>query len=247
MAPINLPDGTEVSEVILPDGASASAVIGPDGNTVFSTIPDGRVANIDASQLSLSDGDPVNTWPDTIGDFGDLQADASRTPVYDIDGMNGNSTVEMSEDFFTVTTATEITQPFYLFAVYNNDDAGTERFYFLHEDSGNEARMYETESNTVKLNVGGTEITGGTTDSNNHLVVFGAESGTGFIRFDGAEVQTGSIGTGSINGAYQVGNNGFDRYADGSVSQMEWFEGSLTSSEISNEESRIADKWGVTL
>jgi len=40
MAPINLPDGTEVSEVILPDGASASEVIAPDGSTVFAGIPD---------------------------------------------------------------------------------------------------------------------------------------------------------------------------------------------------------------
>jgi len=40
MAPINLPDGTEVSEVILPDGASASEVVAPDGSTVFSAIPD---------------------------------------------------------------------------------------------------------------------------------------------------------------------------------------------------------------
>jgi len=42
MAPINLPDGTEVSEVILPDGASASEVIAPDGSTVFSPGPSGE-------------------------------------------------------------------------------------------------------------------------------------------------------------------------------------------------------------
>jgi len=40
MAPINLPDGTEVSEVILPDGSTASEVIAPDGSTVLSAIPD---------------------------------------------------------------------------------------------------------------------------------------------------------------------------------------------------------------
>jgi len=40
MAPINLPDGSEVSEVILPDGATASEVIAPDGSTVFRGIPD---------------------------------------------------------------------------------------------------------------------------------------------------------------------------------------------------------------
>jgi len=45
--PINLPDGSEVSEVILPDGASASEVIAPDGSTVFSAIPGSGVARFD--------------------------------------------------------------------------------------------------------------------------------------------------------------------------------------------------------
>jgi len=40
MAPINLPDGTEVSEVVLPDGSTASEVVAPDGSTVFGGIAD---------------------------------------------------------------------------------------------------------------------------------------------------------------------------------------------------------------
>jgi hypothetical protein len=40
MAPINLPDGSQVSEIVLPDGSTASEVLAPDGSTVFSAIPD---------------------------------------------------------------------------------------------------------------------------------------------------------------------------------------------------------------
>jgi len=43
MAPINLPDGTEVSEIVLPDGSTASEVLAPDGSTVFGGIPDSVV------------------------------------------------------------------------------------------------------------------------------------------------------------------------------------------------------------
>jgi len=46
MAPINLPDGTEVSKVILPDGSAASEVIAPDGSTVFAGIPDSVVNRV---------------------------------------------------------------------------------------------------------------------------------------------------------------------------------------------------------
>jgi len=51
MAPINLPDGTEVSEVILPDGSTASEVIAPDGRTGFGAIPDSVV-----NRLPLNEG-----------------------------------------------------------------------------------------------------------------------------------------------------------------------------------------------
>jgi hypothetical protein len=40
MAPINLPNGNEVSEIVLPNGNTASEVIAPDGSTVFGAIPD---------------------------------------------------------------------------------------------------------------------------------------------------------------------------------------------------------------
>jgi len=43
MAPINLPDGSQASEIVLPDGSTASEVLAPDGSTVFSTIPDAAV------------------------------------------------------------------------------------------------------------------------------------------------------------------------------------------------------------
>jgi len=43
MAPINLPDGSQVSEIVLPDGSTALEVLAPDGSTVFASIPDSVV------------------------------------------------------------------------------------------------------------------------------------------------------------------------------------------------------------
>jgi len=62
MAPINLPDGSEVSEVILPDGASASEVIAPDGSAVFgNAIPDSAIYRWkfnEGSGSTVNDSDP---------------------------------------------------------------------------------------------------------------------------------------------------------------------------------------------
>jgi hypothetical protein len=70
MAPINLPDGSEVSEVILPDGASASEVIAPDGSAVFSAIPDESIYLQDDwgdNKLQNRDGSGTTTYNGVTG------------------------------------------------------------------------------------------------------------------------------------------------------------------------------------
>jgi hypothetical protein len=54
MAPINTPNGNEVSEIVLPNGNTASEVIAPDGSTVFSAIPDSAIHQWPFSQGSGS-------------------------------------------------------------------------------------------------------------------------------------------------------------------------------------------------
>jgi len=60
MAPINLPDGTEVSEIVLPDGSTASEVIAPDGSTVFSSVSVVSVDDYEDQDLAEYDGDTSN-------------------------------------------------------------------------------------------------------------------------------------------------------------------------------------------
>jgi len=63
MAPINLPDGSQVSEIVLPDGSTASEVLAPDGSTVFSTIPDSVIDNGEEfSDGPYESGDSLTTF-----------------------------------------------------------------------------------------------------------------------------------------------------------------------------------------
>jgi len=64
MAPINLPDGSQVSEIVLPDGSTASEVLAPDGSRVFPAIPDfGLYHRYETKDMSVSDGTDSN-YPD---------------------------------------------------------------------------------------------------------------------------------------------------------------------------------------
>jgi len=66
MAPINTPNGNEVSEIVLPNGNPASEVIAPDGTQVFGAIPDSVVDNFEDA-----DANPRGVYEsnDTISDF----------------------------------------------------------------------------------------------------------------------------------------------------------------------------------
>jgi len=77
--PINLPDGTEVSEVILPDGSTASEVIAPDGSTVVSAIPDTSMFQSPIYQwtgaaIGSSDGTAPVDWPESLAGLSDASA-----------------------------------------------------------------------------------------------------------------------------------------------------------------------------
>jgi len=96
--PINLPDGTEVSEVILPDGSTASEVIAPDGSAVFSAIPDSVVLNVRASDYDSTNNKYVaNIGPDVPDGGGnptkttDTVAGTTGVDVVDYDGTNDYS------------------------------------------------------------------------------------------------------------------------------------------------------------
>jgi len=96
MAPINLPDGTEVSEVILPDGSTASEVIAPDGTTVFGAIPDSVVSREQDDTTNSGQPDAglrfevTNEWPEIGARLSANVANFDTAEIYRISsGSNG--------------------------------------------------------------------------------------------------------------------------------------------------------------
>jgi len=108
MAPINLPDGTEVSEVILPDGATASEVIAPDGSTVFGPIPDSALAQDLVAWYRFEDGDardyassaefPNVTWGDSTAFNGTINGATFQSGAGVTDFENGQNSAAFDFD-----------------------------------------------------------------------------------------------------------------------------------------------------
>jgi len=97
MAPINLPGGSKVSEVILPDGTTASEVIAPDGSTVFSAIPDSGISHWNFEE-SLNDVWENSTVFNGNG-IGDIQYSTdSRVENYSLSLNGTDSYVSLGDD-----------------------------------------------------------------------------------------------------------------------------------------------------
>jgi len=139
MAPINLPDGTEVSEVILPDGATASEVLAPDGSTVFDAIPDTQIHYHNPDNFTTSN------WPDEVGDS-DIATISGLSFDSSAFGDNGGVVAEASNDDYGLSdtmgnfgqnrdTDWAVSIPF------NTTD--TSGMFISHDESGTAARTLE--------------------------------------------------------------------------------------------------------
>jgi len=95
MAPINLPDGTEVSEIVLPDGSTASKVLAPDGSTVFSAIPDSVITRIDGTSITTS------TTPNQVGDV--VDGNSFDINAGSIGSLGGRSDMLITDDNTSTT------------------------------------------------------------------------------------------------------------------------------------------------
>ena len=83
MAPINLPDGSQVSEIVLPDGSTASEVLAPDGSTVFGGIADGAADSFESYSVGKT------------GSFGKYsQTESGATPyITDTKAIDGSQSL----------------------------------------------------------------------------------------------------------------------------------------------------------
>jgi len=206
MAPINLPGGSQVSEIVLPDGSTASEVIAPDGSTVFGAIPDSANlhARYDARNLSLTDGAEVSSWPDEVASA-DLSI-GSGSPTYVANGINGVPAVSYDGDRHDASFASSISDPYSVFfsgqlqtrnsnsIAYSDNPVPGSGFVGLEIANG--FGSYEWKVN------GTGDPTLSTNDTNPHIFSNIFASGTGELRVDSSKVasKNASSDSNDLNG-----------------------------------------------
>jgi hypothetical protein len=216
--------------------------------TVESAIPDSVVTQHDATKEGSTGG--ITTISDLIGSR-DLSGSASVIS----NGINGQQSYRFggTSDLMTESGASEFAAASddfaFLFVAQQQETPTTDSFYVdggedlefgLQDNNNDELRVYR---NSGSFN--GTSSLGA--DQNAHLFLL-ESVGTSDIRLevDGAEVATNTNQDGGLIGHTLGGRANDSSYLQVDIGQFEILV-NYTSSELSDREQNMADKWGITL
>jgi len=246
MAPINLPDGSEVSEVILPDGSTASEVIAPDGSTVVSPIPGSLVTQFDASQeTGVADGDQIQTLTDLVG-----STDVTGGATYLDNQQNGLPVIDFNgNEVFTRTASntTTITQPFSIITVLTRFNKNSNTFFVTREASGDSLFRHGYSDSSIQYETRADDPVGGGDAAAPVIVTSVFDGASSKIRENGTETGSGDAGNNDLESLTIGGINGGGQL-DGAIGEIRIYDSNIESTgDLSSEESNLSDKWGIAI
>jgi len=212
-------------------------------------IPDNPVGHFDATELSLSDGSSVSTWPDESSEGNDLSA--GTTPTYRSSGINGHPAVEFdgTNDFLDVKTATYPSPRTVVMAVEHTDP--NDDFAVPFDGGGsNEHRSFVTSNGNVRLVSGSVDISDSTdARDTTSIFVFEVDGGDSRIRRNGQTLVTGGNTSDSDLTGFTVGARGdtSSNFYPGYIGELLVYNRELTNGEVNGVESSLSGKWGITI
>jgi len=243
MAPINLPDGSQVSEIVLPDGSTASEVLAPDGSTVFgNAIPDsGLLHNWDVQ--SQSSADPLVDQESN----NDLTANFSASITSE--GINSFDSIEIPTggDFYEggyipVGGGGEYTIAFV------GRWLGQSDFAYLYANGDLKSDGYALAANNsgpVIVQPGGGTSDSGGLDTSLYIYIITYDGSTGLVERDGNTILSGSMPAPSLSsGSFSLGGDHIDDTGDGlELGQFLAYDEHKNSSERTEIRQYLKERW----
>ena len=223
--------------------------------TPFSPIDLSPTLWLDASDESTitESGGAVSQWDDKSGNGNDFnQATASSQPTSGTRTMNSLNVLDFdgTTDVMQNNPSTiAASQPFTVWAVVERD---TDKYgRVLTQQSPAILVAFFTGDRTYSGTTSVIQGTSGDAPTATPLIArFTFDGASSSAHIDGVQTASGNMGTTGFTtgkntriGAYQPGTQNFD----GAIAEMIVVDGTLTAGEISQTETYLADKWGITL
>jgi hypothetical protein len=243
MAPINI-DGSQVQDITI-DGTPVQEVT-VDGQTVFTAVnlPSGVQARYDATRLSLSNGQSLSTFPDETNNF-DLTGSGV---TFDDSGINGFGAASFSGSENLSNSSPTLGQPFSVSAIAkirSGASISSDRTLF-DSDSSSFSLLRLSNGGAQQISLFAGQDLGAQTVNRSPRVIVAVFDGSSSVLQSNGQTFSGDVGANQLNGI-QLGQSFDDsRGLDGFISEVVVFDRALTSQEISDEESRLKNKFNVT-
>lgn len=211
---------------------------------------DGLVHQHDATQLSLSDGATVNTWPDESGNGNDLSSTGG--PTFEANALNGVDAVRCDgvDDYFDSVAAINSSQPNQIFAVMEivtRDSSGVGNQVITNASSCASGRN-DIFADTGDLTIfSGTSVTSSTASDTNPHIYEAEFDTTDVLRLDGADIVSGDAGSQALDTVRIGANCNLGEFGDQRYGELLVYNRSLSAFEESNVRSYLSDKWGITV
>lgn len=208
-------------------------------------IPDNAVIQYDASQeTGLTDGETINKLTDRLN-RDDLSGSAvfktnqqNGLPVYDFDGTN-HVFSKASSNF------TNITQPFTIASVVPTIDTTSNTYWVSREASGDSLFRFGYDSTNSHYEIRADTAIEGTNDAAPRLMIGIFDGGDSELRENGTTTATGNVGSNFIESLSVGGING-SAQLNGQIAETVIYNDNIsTTGDLSSEESRLSDKWGI--
>jgi len=199
----------------------------------------------DATALSLSDGETVSTWADESGNGYDLTATGGPTFV---DGsLNGNPVVRYNgtDDYHQVSFSA-ISQPNTIFVVVDNATMDEDSIVESASDTDRQV-LRATSTDGYRQWASSDGGWGDSNDTTQRAIVAALFDGSSsFLRVNGTETST-SIGTNALAGlTLGAQYDGAQNYFDGDIAEVLHYPMDK-SGIVTDVESYLSDKWGITV
>lgn len=190
----------------------------------------------------------VSAWADQSGNGRHLAASGSERPTTGTRTQNSKNVIDFN-GANSMASSSSFTQgdSDTVFVVCLNDDGSDSTAQVVYNSSNTAAR---TRINKIATNVwtitSGTNLEGGTPDTNPHLItgVFGGASS--ILRLDGSQLASGTAGTSSGSSAPTLGatSAGNQRW-DGWIAEVLHYDSVLSGGDIAAVEAYLTAKWGL--
>lgn len=204
-------------------------------------------AHYDATELALSDGNAVSTWPDETNNGYDLTEGSA--PQYVADGINGNPVVSFDgvEDVLDVTFS-QLAQPNHVFIAGRYVGGSGERL-FQSPDS-NARHNVDTGGDGTNFGIYAGDLlnTGVAADTDPHILTARFDGTNSLHRVDAGNVAsaTGDAGNESMGGIRLAADDSLSDFGEVEVGEVLVYPQDKSSIQ-SDVEEYLSDKWGITL